>query len=365
MTQAKRQDYFVYVGAARGDDGADGIYIYRLDMATGALTSIGSVLDIHNPSFLASHPNGRMLYAIDEDRSQSPSEAYVRAYAINPQTGELTFVNRQPSHGQGLCHLMTDRNGRFLFTAHYSGGSISVLPLREDGGLGEATDVIQHEGSSVHPRQDTAHPHSIYPDANTRFVFVPDLGLDKVVIYRFDGENGKLIAHEPPHARVAPGSGPRHLAFHPNGRHVYVINELASTITAFTYDGERGILDEIQTISTLPGGYPGDDNTTAEIAVHPSGRFVYGSNRGHDSIAQFVVDPDTGKLTANGHVSTRGGHPRHFALDPTGTYLFAENRDSNNIVVFRVDTETGRLEPTGHVTEVPRPVCIKMIPVQD
>lgn len=362
MTPSRSNDYFVYVGAARGEGEPEGIYIHRLDMASGALQPIRAVTDVHNPGFFAVHPNQRFLYSIDEDRSKSPSVGEVSAYAIDPATGELSHINRQLSHGQGLCHLMTDNEGRFLFTAHYGGGSISVLPILEDGSLGEATEVIQHTGSGTHPRQDAPHPHSIYVDPTNTFVFVPDLGLDKIMIYRFDASKGKLEPNSTPWAELTPGSGPRHFAFHTSGRFAYVINELSSTITAFEYDSRNGVLTEIQTVSTLPDGYS-EENTTAEIVVHPSGKFLYGSNRGHDSIAMFAVDQVTGALSALGHEPTQGGHPRHFALDPTGAYLFAENRDSNNVVVFRINHDTGTLQSTGHVTEVPRPVCIKMVPV--
>lgn len=362
MTLSSSNDYFVYVGAARGDGEPEGIYVYRLDMASGNLRPVSTVTDVHNPSFLAVHPNGRVLYSIDEDRSESPSVGAVSAYAIDPATGELTYINRQESHGEGLAHLSTDNQGRFLLTAHYGGGSISVLPILADGSLGEATEVIQHSGSGSHPRQDGPHPHSIYVDPADNFVFVPDLGLDKVMIYRLDAANGKLVPNDTPWAKVSSESGPRHFAFHTNGRFAYVINELASTITAFNYDSDQGALTEIQTVSTLPEGYT-QESLTAEILVHPTGKFVYGSNRGHDSIAIFSVDEATGALSAVGHEPTQGGHPRNFAIDPTGTYLFAENRDNNNIVVFRIHPDTGLLQATGHVIEVPRPVCIKMVPV--
>ncbi len=360
MTQSGKSDYFVYVGAARGETG-EGIYIYRLDRKSGELHPLSVVTGVSNPSFLAIHPNGRYLYAIDEDRSLSPSEGGVSAFAIDPESGSLTHINRQVSHGQGLCHIFVDRTGRSLLTAHYGGGSISALRILEDGSLGEATVVIQHEGSSVHPRQTAPHPHSIFLDPGNAFAFVPDLGLDRVMIYRFDADTGQLAPNETPWATVAPASGPRHFAFHPDGKRGYVINELSSTITAFDYDAERGSLTEIQTISTLPEGFD-EESWTAEILVHPSGRFVYGSNRGHDSIAIFAVDGGSGCLTLVGFEPTQGGHPRNFAMDPTGTYLYAENRDSDTIVAFAIDQETGKLQPTGHVTQVPRPVCIKMIP---
>lgn len=363
MREQTVQEYFVYVGAARGEGDPEGIYIFTMDMASGALHPVGAVTDIKNPSFLALHPRKDVLYAIDEDRSKSPSEAYVAAFRIDRGTGRLTFAGRRPTCGQGLAHVSVDHGGRFLFATHYGGGSVTVLPIDQDGALGNATGVVQHEGRGDHPRQDAPHPHSAFSDPTDRFVLVPDLGLDRVFIYRLDAARGKLVPNDPPWAALAPASGPRHLAFHPNGRFVYVINELASTVTTFHWGAEHGHMTPLQTVTTLPSGYAGAEaNTTAEILVHPSGRFVYGSNRGHDSIAVFAVSEKDGTLTPLGHVPTQGGHPRNFALDPTGTYLYAENRDSNNIVVFRIDGRNGMLEATGHVTEVPRPVCIKMVP---
>lgn len=356
------EQYLVYVGAARGEGDPEGIYIYTMDISSGALQPVGAVTDIYNPSFLAVHPRGDVLYAIDEDRSRTPSEAYVAAFRIDRKTGQLAPIGRRATHGQGLAHISVDHEGGFLFATHYGGGSVSVLPIEADGSLGEATHVVQHEGRGDHPRQDAPHPHSAFVDPTNRFVLVPDLGLDKVAIYRLDAEAGKLVAHDPPWAAVAPASGPRHLAFHPNGHYVYVINELASTITTFRYGAEQGHMTPLQTIGTLPAGYPdAEANTTAEILVHPSGRFVYGSNRGHDSIAIFAVNEEDGTLTALGHEPTQGGHPRNFAIDPTGAYLYAENRDSNNVVIFRMDGQTGMLKATGAVAEVPRPVCIKMV----
>ena len=366
MTSAAQNNHgpraiLAYVGTA-GAGPDEGIYIYRFDPGNGSLEPAGRVGGVHHPSFLAIHPNRRYLYALDEERSDAGSPARVRAFRIEERSGGLVPINASPTHGRGLCHLTVDRAGRHVLAVHYTGGSLAVLPIRDDGSLGDATDVMQHQGSSVHPRRQTAaHPHSIRLDAANRFAFVPDLGMDKVMIYRFDAGAGKLVPHEPPAATVAPGSGPRHFAFHPGGGYAYVINELASTVTAFRYDAERGRLTEVQTVTTLPDGFAGE-NWTAEVVVHPDGRFLYGSNRGHDSIAIFALDPASGRLTPAGHEPTQGGHPRHFTLDPTGEYLLAANRDSDTIVVFRIDRETGRLAPTGHVTSVPRPVCIQMMP---
>ncbi|MEA3367284.1 MAG: lactonase family protein, partial [Planctomycetota bacterium] len=255
-----------------------------------------------------------------------------------------------------------DRTGRHLLAVNYGTGSVMARAIGEDGRLGEATAFIAHRGHSVHPKRQTGpHAHSVHLDAANRFAFVADLGLDKVMVYRFDAGAGTLAPHDPPSVAVAPGSGPRHFAFHPSGRFAYVVNELTSTVTAFRYDAASGVLAPLDTAGTLPKGFAGS-NTGAEVAVHPSGRFLYTSNRGHDSIAIFAIDAGTGRLRPVGHAPTRGKRPRHFAVDPSGRFLLAANRDSNNVVVFRIDGESGRLDPTGGVAEVPGPVCILMVP---
>jgi 6-phosphogluconolactonase len=257
--------------------------------------------------------------------------------------------------------VSVDHAGRNVLVANYGGGSVSVLPIGDDGRLGEATAFIQHEGSSVDPRRQTApHAHSINVDPDNRFAFVADLGLDRVMIYRFDSQQGTLAANDPPWASVAPGAGPRHFAFQPGGRFAYVINELQSTVTAFAYDAARGALQEIQTLPTLPDDFSGS-NTTAEIQVHPSGRFLYGSNRGHDSIAVYAIDADSGRLRFVEHESTQGDLPRNFGIDPSGRFLLAANQGSDSVVVFRIDGATGALTPTGQSIEVASPVCVRMV----
>ncbi len=352
----------VYVGA-RTKDKRGGIHRYHLDLATGALNWIGVTADVANPSFLAIHPSRRFLYAVNEVyRLAGKKSGAVSAFAIHPQTGELTFLNQQPSGGAGPCHLVVDRRGKHVLAANYGGGSVCVLPIGADGRLGRATAFIQHEGRSVDPKRQTApHAHSINLDAANRFAFAADLGLDKLLVYRFDAAKGTLAPNEPAFAAVAPGAGPRHFAFHPNGRYAYVINELHSTVSAFRYDAERGVLTALQTVSTLPAGFAGK-SFPAEVQVHPSGKFLYGSNRGHDSIAIFAIDPRAGTLRPAGHQSTQGKAPRHFQVDPTGTYLLAANQRSDNIVVFRIEPKTGGLKPTGHVVSVPAPACVKMVP---
>ena len=356
----------VYVGtytrkAGKGTRKASkGIYLVHLDTATGRLDEPTLAAEVTNPSFLAIHPSRRFVYAVGEMGSVAGKKGgAVSALAVDRQTGKLTLINQQSSGGAGPCHLVVDTAGRNVLVANYGGGSVASLPIREDGRLGQATSFIQHEGSSVDPRrQKGPHAHGIYLDPAGRFAFVPDLGLDKVVIHRFDATLGSLAPNDPPFATVTPGAGPRHFAFHPSARYAYVINEMGSTVTAFGYDARRGDLKSFQTVSTLPEGFAGN-NTTAEIFVHPSGKFLYGSNRGHDSIAIFAVDAATGKLASVGHESTRGKNPRGFNLDPTGTWLVAGNQDTDNVVVFRVDARTGKLRPTGQSVTVGTPVCIE------
>lgn len=352
----------LYVGTYTREK-SKGIYRLQWDPASGALTSASVAAEVTNPSFLAIDPTRRFLYAVNEVGEFSGIKCgAVSAFAIDPKSGNLTLLNQQPCHGAGPCHLAVDRQGKNALVANYGGGSVAVMPIEPDGRLGAATAFIQHEGSSVHPRRQAGpHAHSINLDPANRFAFVADLGLDKVLVYRFDPSQGTLTPNDPPAASVAPGSGPRHLAFHPNGRAAYVINEMNSTVTAFRYEAETGVLTELQTVPTLPTGFEGS-NSTAEVQVHPSGKFLYGSNRGHNSIAIFAIDPEAGQLTPAGHEPTQGRAPRNFCIDPTGRYLIAANQDSDNLVVFRIDGETGQLEPTGHTAEVPMPVCVKMVP---
>ena len=354
-------DYLVYIGTySSGDE--DGIYVYRLDMATGALAHQSSIGGIDNPSFLDIAPNRRFLYAIGETSAvgDRPGGA-IAAFAIDQQSGALTHINTESTVGPGPCHISIDRAGKYALAANYGGGSVAILPIREDGSLGAATDFVQHEGSSVNPRrQEGPHAHSIMVAPNNKHAFAPDLGIDQVLIYAIDHANGKLVAQTP--AEIAPGSGPRHLAFHPDEQRAYVINELSNTITAFDYDADAGTLTTIQTISTLPDGYA-EVSHTADIHVHPNGRFLYGSNRGHDSIAVYAIDQDNGQLALVEIVPTGGANPRNFGLDPTGTYLIAGNHSTNDIFTFRVDLDTGKLTPTGHKAEVVSPVCHKFIPV--
>jgi 6-phosphogluconolactonase len=339
-----------------------GIYRCELDLATGKLSAPQLAAETVSPSFLAVHPSRRFLYAVGEtDESADKKTGTVSAFSLDTKTGALQRLNRQSSGGIHPCHLVVDRRGKYVLVANYSSGNAAVLPIEEDGRLGERTALVQHTGKGADPsRQAGPHAHSINLDAANRFAVVADLGLDKVFVYRFDSDKGLLSQNDPPSLELDPKSGPRHFAFHPNGRYGYVINEMASTVTALKYDAERGRLEKVQTVSTLPQRRP--RNSTAEVQVHPSGKFVYGSNRGHNSIAVFAVDAETGKLTPAGHQGSGIKVPRNFGIDPTGQFLLVANQDGDSILVFRIDPQTGALEATGEKVDVPKPVCVKFVP---
>lgn len=363
---ARPTSFWLYIGTYTNDSkskGSQGIYLSELDLQSGALGAPRLAAKVTNPSFLAVHPSRKFLYAVNEvDELRGRKGGGVSAFAIDPAQGTLTELNHQSSVGAGPCYLVVDRSGRNVLVANYGSGSVACLPISADGRLGTETSFIQHQGAGANPqRQESPHAHSINLDAGNHFAIAADLGLDQVLIYRFDPASGKLTPNRPAFVKVAPGSGPRHFAFHPNGKFGYVINEMANTVVAFSYDSTKGLLTEIQTISTLPPEFKGT-SYTAEVQVHPSGKFLYGSNRGHNSIAIFAIDSEAGKLTTVGFEPTQGKNPRNFAIDPTGTFLLAENQDSNTIVVFRIDPQTGALRSTGQSVGLVKPVCIKMIP---
>jgi 6-phosphogluconolactonase len=337
-----------------------GIYSYWLDPSSGGLTPARKTPKVANPSYLALDPGQRCLYAVTETQTTDGQPGGgVSAFAVDLDTGGLRFLNRQPSHGTDPCHVCVDRSGRYVMLANYSSGSVALYPIEGDGRLGAATSVVQHVGSSVDAeRQAGPHAHSINVDPSNRYALAADLGVDKILVYRLDLERGRLVPNDPPSVATSPGAGPRHLDFHPSGRYAYVVNELASSMTAYAFDEAAGTLRELQTLSTLPDDFAGR-NSCADVHVTPSGRFVYGSNRGHDSLAIFAIDPGTGRLTRVGWESTQGQTPRGFGIDPTGTLLLAANQDTSTIVAFRIDGETGRLTPTGSVSEAPTPVCVK------
>jgi 6-phosphogluconolactonase len=349
----------LYVGTYTSGK-SEGIYGYRMDHATGALTRFNSFKSV-NPSFLAIDRNKRYLYAVNEvsEYAGKPSGG-VSAFAIDRASGNLRLLNEQATQGADPCHLVIDRKNHTLLVANYTGGSVAVLPIRLDGTLAPSIDLKQHEGSGVKEQQKGPHAHCIILDRLERHALAADLGIDKVMIYRFDASTGKLAPANQPWAELQAGAGPRHLTLHPNGKYVYVINELDSTLTVFKYNEVNGTLSQVETVSTLPGNFSGA-SYCADVHVSPSGKFLYGSNRGHDSIVVFEIDPRTGKLKLTEHVSTEGKWPRNFTIDPTGRFLLVANQRTDNVVTFSIDSQTGRLKSTGHIEEIPSPVCLKFL----
>src|SRR6266404_1765981 len=359
--EATDHKYIVYIGTYTGS-GSKGIYAYRFDASTGKVDPIGLAAESDKPSFLAVHPNGRFLYAVNEiGQFDGEKSGSVSAFSIDRNTGKLTLLNRVSSRGAGTAHLSLDRTGRYVLVANYSGGSVAVFPIQEDGRLGKPSSFVQHAGSSVNPERQTGpHAHEIVVTNDNRFVLVPDLGLDEVLIYRFDAAKGLLTPNDPALAKTDPGAGPRHVALHPSGRFVYVVNELQSTVSVFSYDARAGTLRAIAKLTTLPKDFSGR-NSTAEILTDLQGRFLYLSNRGHDSVAVFAINPQNGTLSQVQDVPTGGKTPRNFAIDPTGRWLFAANQESNNITLFRVDGHSGRLTRTDTVLPTDKPVCVTFV----
>lgn len=364
QAQQPPERFAVYVGTYTGPK-SQGIYRFELDLKSGRASEPTLVAETRNPSFLAIHPNRRFLYAVSEVADLNGKKTGgVSAFAIDPASGKLQPLNEQPSEGTGPCYLVVDHSGKNVLVANYGSGSVAVLPIGADGQLRSPSSSIQHKGMGTNPqRQEGPHAHSINVDAANRFAVAADLGLDKLFVYQFDAAQGKLTPNDPPFAKVANGAGPRHFAFHPNGKFAYVINEMHLTVTAFAWDAQRGTLTELQTVTTLPPKTEGEHLSTAEVQVHPSGRFLYGSNRGHDSLAIFRIDPQTGQLTPAGHQPTGGKTPRNFGIDPTGQFLLAANQGSNTLVLFRIHPQTGELQPTGQTVQVPTPVCVKFLPL--
>jgi 6-phosphogluconolactonase len=301
------------------------------------------------------------LYAVNEvgEYLGKPGGG-VSAFAIDPANGNLRLLNQQATQGADPCHLSIDSRKRSLLVANYTGGSVSVLPVRTDGTLSMVSHEDQHEGSGPKEQQKGPHAHCVILDANERYAFASDLGTDKVMIYRFDRATGKLSPAKQPFAELKAGAGPRHLTWHPTGKYLYVINELDSTMAVFGYDERNGTLTPIQTVSTLPEDFIGI-SYCADVHVSASGRFLYGSNRGHNSIVVFEIDPQTGKLKLVQHRSTEGDWPRNFAIDPSGLWLLVANQRSDNIVMFLIDERTGQLTGMGQIAEIPSPVCLKFL----
>ena len=370
---AAKSQYLAYVGTYTTKTNSKGIYVYRFDAATGQLGANGVAADTQDPSWVAVHPNGKFLYAVNEAGKNS----MVSAFARDAKTGKLTLLNQLPALGEDPCYISFDRTGKYVFVANYTSGNVVVFPIGPNGKLGAATANV-HDEDKLGPnkeRQEAPHAHWIEPGPSNLSVYVADLGLDRVFIYYFDVAKGTLAMPPrpgPKHAfaqnalALSPGTGPRHVAISRSKKvftqFIYVLGELDSTVTVFDNNIE-GSLSPFQKVRILPEEFSGR-NDAAEIAIHPNQKFLYASNRGHDSIAVFAIDPASGKLTSEGYVPTGGKEPRHFGIDPTGQFLLAENQLSNNIVVFKIDPATGGLTPTGQVVDVPSPVCIAFLPVE-
>ena len=346
--------YLAYFGTyTRGEHGGEGIYVSRFEVSSGRLSPIRLALEAEDPTYLAVHPNRRYLYSTN---ALAGRPGTVSAYAIEPATGRLRLLNQAPAQGTGPCHISLAGDGSMLAVANYITGNVASYQVLGDGRLGETASVMQHRGA------EAPHPHSVNFAPDNRFLIVPDVGTHKVHLYRVDPSRAVLQPHAPAEFPFSPGSGPRHLAFHPSGRYCYVIEEKGNMVMALKWDEQRGILEEFQRVPTIPASFSGA-TYTAEIVVHPTGKFLYGSNRGHDSIAVFSIDPDSGQLTAVDHTPTQGSYPRNFNLDPSGKWLIALNRQSNNVVTFAVDPRTGRLTPAGQVLELRTPSCLRWVPL--
>jgi 6-phosphogluconolactonase len=346
----------VYFGTYNKEGFPKGIYHAVFDLKTGSLSSPQIAGEASNPTFLEIHPNSKFLYSVTE---RDPGA--VSAFAIDPETKKLRFVNSSKSCGKGPCHLSLSNDGRLLLVANYGSGGVASIPINNDGSLSEPASFIQHTGSSINPqRQKEPHAHSINFSPDNRFAYVADLGIDRIMVYKIDSDSGKLLPNDPPEIKIKPGAGPRHFTFSPNGKFAYLINELDETIIAFAYDPENGNLSEFQTISTLPEDFKGA-SYCAEVRVHPNGKFLYGSNRGHDSIVTYKIDADKGTLTLLGFQNSGIKNPRNFNIDPTGRFCIVANQDADTVQVFRINQETGLLEPTDQVIKIGKPVCVRFV----
>jgi 6-phosphogluconolactonase len=353
--------YFVYVGTYTGPN-SKGIYGFRFDPSNGKMTPMGVAAEVENPSFVVTDPSHRYLYTVTEIGNSGGVHGLISSYSIDPSTGALKFLNKVDSSGGGACHLVVDKTGKMLFVANYGTGSVASFAIRPDGSIGEKTGFDQHSGSSVNPkRQKGPHAHEVVLSPDNRFLFVPDLGMDQIKIYRVDAANGTFTPNDPPFASVKPGLGPRHFTFGRGAQFAYVVCEMGSSVAVFAYDSGKGSLTPVQTVSTLPANFTGEDNS-AEIQVDRSGRFLYASNRGHDSITVFAIDPAKGTLTTIQVVPTKGNIPRNFVIDPTGKYLIVANQKSDQMVVFAINQKNGQLTPSGQMVDVTAPVSILFVP---
>ncbi len=361
MLNINNKKMFLFIGSyATAEE--KGIHIYQMDRLTGNLEFASSINGVENPSYLVVSPDHNFLYAVNEVTGfQGQAWGTVSSFGIALKSQTLKFLNKKSSQGAHPCYIAIDKQGRFVLLANYTGGNVAVLPIENNGQLGDATSVMQHQGASINPqRQAGPHAHSITLTLDNRFALAADLGIDKILNYQFDSNNGKLTPNTSNSVTTKPGAGPRHLAVHPTGLFIYAINELNSTLTGFSFNPESGKMQILQTVSTLPAGYS-LANSGADIHIAPNGNFLYASNRGHDSIAIFKIDQKSGLLELAGHEPTQGKKPRNFVIDPTGKFLLVANQDSNNIVVFGIEENTGKLKATGTMIQVPKPVCLQII----
>ncbi len=350
--------YLLFVGAYT--QGNEGIAVYRFNAKTGDLQYLLTNENVQNPSYLAIHEDKNLLIAVNEvGEFQGKPSGAVSSFSFDPKSGALELLGQVASGGGAPCYLAMDNKAKFALVANYSGGNVGMLPIGNEGNIEDLADLIQHEGSSIDERrQKGPYAHTIVFDPDERYALAADLGIDQVITYEINREESRLI--QVGIFETAPGAGPRHLAFHPNGKFVYIINELNSTMTSCSYDSETGQLREVMTVSTLPDGFEGT-NSCADVHVSPDGRFVYGSNRGHESIAIFKTDASIGNIENVGYQNVKGKTPRNFTIEPTGKFLLVANQNSNNIVVFSIDEETGLLTDTGVEVQTPKPVCLKMV----
>ena len=350
----------VFISAFASGDKA-GIHAFRFDSENGALQPLHRTTDIQNPFFLSVSPDQRFLYAINADKFGGADDEYVAAYTLEDRTGRLKKLNQQSARGTASCYLDVDATGKTVVVANYASGSVASLPVKEDGMLGEAATFVQHTGSSIDSeRQKGPNAHSIVISPDNRFALAADLGIDKILVYQLDAATAKLTPNEAqPFARMQPGSGPRHITFHPNGRHVYVINELANTVTCFDYTPASGTLIERQTLTTLPTGFTGK-SYTADLKITPDGKFLYGTNRGHDSIASYRIGDD-GRLTLLSIDPSLGKGPQNLLITPDGRWLLCANMPGNSVIVFRIDSTSGKITASGTPVEMPMPSCIRWV----
>jgi len=350
----------IYVGTFDGRESL-GIYVFEFDRDTGSMVEIQTVSDRSGPNFQALHPDGHALYSVSGDAfTEGSRHGTISAYKIDPKTGKLELINEQSTAGRGPAHVSADPLGRFVYVSNYSEGNLSVFNINDDGGLSEVVNVVYHEGSSINPRrQGSPFVHSIIPSSDGKFIYVSDLGIDKIMIYEVL-TNGELKPANTPFVANTPGSGPRHFDIHPNGNYAYSAEELSSTVAVFTLDQNTGALSQIQRVNMIPVEFEGN-STAADIHISPDGRFLYASNRGHDSLIIYSIDEETGTLTFDGHELTRGGHPRNFMIDSKGEFILVANRDDDNIVMFKRDQTTGLLTYFSERKGVPMAICVTQL----